>query len=116
MRTIEIHHASHEGTGDFVHVANVCDHTEGAGINDSLEYAWLRTNNIHGSWSRGEFIDGAPNGDYSSDVERIVALPVVEGKLFGLRSSMMGDVFVIDGKRYVVASFGFKNEPLNEKE
>lgn len=77
-------------------------------IDEALEYAWLRTNNIHGSWSRGEFVNGEINNDFSEDVVKVVDLPEFDGKVFGHRSSMIGDIFVIDGTKYRVAGHGFK--------
>ena len=74
----------------------------------ALEYAWRRTQNIDGSWSRpARFPDGAPNGDFSPDVVALAPLPVVDGKTYGLRSSMVGDVFEIGERRFRVANLGF---------
>ena len=74
----------------------------------ALEYAWRRTQNIDGSWSRGARLPSGMNGDFSADVEVVASLPVIDGTTYGLRSSMVGDVFEIDGDRYRVANLGFE--------
>ena len=67
-------------------------------VNEALEYAWRYTNNVMGSWSLkiGE--------DANDDVE--VLAKREDG--MGLRSSMMGDRFEVDGVDYRVAMAGFK--------
>ena len=67
-------------------------------VEQALEYAWRYTNNVMGSWSLkiGE--------DANDDVEVLVKRE--DG--MGLRSSMMGDRFEVDGVDYRVAAFGFK--------
>ncbi len=67
-------------------------------VNEALEYAWRYTNNVMGSWSLkiGE--------DANDDVEVLVKRE--DG--MGLRSSMMGDRFEVDGVDYRVAMAGFK--------
>jgi hypothetical protein len=49
---------------------------------EALEYAYRRTNNIQGSWSRGQ--------------------------IMGLRSTSMGDMMVLGNKKYKVAMCGFE--------
>jgi len=76
----------------------------------ALEFAWRWTNNVEGSWSMPETF---PNGDFNGDYNRntTVIKPLYrdeKGKTWGHRSSMVGDVFKIDGEEYTVASFGFK--------
>ena len=67
-------------------------------VNEALEYAWRYTNNVMGSWSLkiGE--------DANDDVEVLVKRE--DG--MGLRSSMMGDRFEVNGVDYRVAMAGFK--------
>jgi hypothetical protein len=67
-------------------------------VEQALEYAWRYTNNVMGSWSLkiGE--------DANDDVEVLVKRE--DG--MGLRSSMMGDRFEVDGVDYRVALAGFK--------
>jgi len=82
--------------------------------NTALEYAYERTNNIMGSWSReakleyqGEMVD---NPDFSEDVTVMAALPVSKrtGEVMGLRSTSMGDMMLLGTKKYKVAAFGFE--------
>ena len=109
---IEVHHQdrrSDSKPASFVHVATV-DAPAHLELWQALEYAWRWTNNVEGSWSIKErLLDGRDNGDFNEHVEVIAPLHVDEnGKRWGHRSSMMGDIFVADGKRYVVATFGFE--------
>lgn len=90
----------------LVHVATVeapANLSEGA----ALEFAWMRTQNVAGSWSRGAEIDGWPNQDHDPSVTVRAPLPNVRGVLYGHRSSSVGDVFVIGEHRYTVAPLGF---------
>lgn len=118
MRKVEIHHQAFDPTTGcregFVHVANYTTDQEGQ---DALDQAWRWTNNIGGSWSRGpgplyEGELGAleSNPDYSPNIEVLVPIPTYMGKTYGLRSSMIGDRFVLDGVAYLVASCGFELE------
>jgi hypothetical protein len=79
-------------------------------IDHSLEYAFTRTQNISGSWSKEDI--GVTNFDWSADVTEIAPLPVIDGEEYGHRSSMVGDVFVVEGHgTYTVDHFGFKTTP-----
>lgn len=80
----------------------------------AMEYAFKRTNNIMGSWSRpatfefgGEVVQ---NEDFSEDVTVMAELPVSKrtGEVMGLRSTSMGDQMLVGNKKYKVAAFGFK--------
>lgn len=107
---IEVHHHDRD-SGSLVHVANV--EYECAIPEDALDYAWEHTQNIDGSWSRGHIIvghNGEPfvNRDYDANVERLVPLPVHDGRQYGLRSSSVGDVFVIGDFAWKVAGMGFE--------
>ena len=80
--------------------------------NDALEYAYRKTNNIEGSWSKpqvfefkGEVVN---NPDYSEDVTVMAPLEVVDGIEYGLRSTSMGDQMLFGTKKYKVAAFGFE--------
>ena len=64
----------------------------------ALEYAWRYTNNVMGSWSLK--IGEVANDNVTVLVEREDGM--------GLRSSMMGDRFEVDGIDYRVALAGFK--------
>jgi len=89
--------------GDFI--------TSEEAIMEFLEYAYYRTQNIHGSWSLpynlGEdtFIE---NGDFSEDVQVIGTHPVIDGKTYGIRSSMMGDTIKINDRTFEIKMFGFE--------
>ena len=73
----------------------------------ATEYAYRYTNNVDGSWSMkiGE--------DANDDVEVIAPLIQHNGKAYGLRSTSVGDVMIVDdGEGFVdtfkVAGFGFE--------
>lgn len=80
----------------------------------ALEYVYRITQNIEGSWSKGEFFDdGTVNPDYNEDIRLTTMLETDEdGVTWGLRSTSMGDVVELQGRRYVVAAMGFKEESL----
>jgi hypothetical protein len=81
---------------------------------DACEYAFARTQNIFGSWSMGPtFEDGTSNEDYSENVVAVMPLVTVGGRKYGHRSSMVGDLFVVNGNIYVCKGIGFE---LYEKE
>ena len=120
MLTVKVFHRERD-TDVLTHVADIAyrgsesdqrspfDPTP-AGIERALDHAWRRTNNVDGSWSQGPWLAGGAerNGDFSEDVTRIAPLPTHLGRTYGLRSSAVGDVFEIDGRRWEVASVGFK--------
>lgn len=101
---ITVQHAKEDrNTGEltFTDVAEVL--AEGFdNVIDALEYAYRWTNNVMGSWSRTDLED---NGDYNPNVTRLA--PLHEGGM-GLRSTMMMDRMIVNGKTYRVAGFGFK--------
>lgn len=78
---------------------------------DALEYAYRRTQNIEGSWSKGPTIewDGEThdNGDYSEDITVMQPLHEKDGKTYGLRSTSVGDHILFGTVKYKVDSFGF---------
>ena len=67
-------------------------------VEEALEYAYRYTNNVMGSWSLK--IGEDANDDVTVLVKREDGM--------GLRSSMMGDRFEVDGVDYRVAMVGFK--------
>jgi hypothetical protein len=68
-----------------------------------LEQAWNLTNNVNSSWSL----------EPARGVEVLGKLPVaVNGRVYGHRSSMVGDVFQVDGGSFVVAGVGFLPLPV----
>jgi len=100
MLTVEVYHSvMHPRT----HVATV--KTDSVEVAEALEYAFRWTQNIHGSWSK----PGTP--DSNNNVTVHAPLPEHNGMVYGLRSSMVGDEFIIDGKTYTVASHGFLELP-----
>ena len=78
----------------------------------ALDYVYRVTQNIEGSWSKGERFDsGEPNPDYNEDIQLTTMLDTDEdGVTWGLRSTSMGDVIELQGRRWVVAMMGFKPE------
>lgn len=79
---------------------------------EALEYAYFRTQNLEGSWSKGETFefDGKTiqNGDYSKDITVMAPLEVVDGVEYGLRSTSMNDQMLFGNKKYKVDFCGFK--------
>jgi hypothetical protein len=80
--------------------------------NHALERAFRLTQNLEGSRSRGPTLDNGKgfmvdNPDHDPAVTVLAPLPVIDGQTYGLRSSMMGDVFEVGGTRYRVAAMGF---------
>ena len=110
MTQVAVIHSSFEDTPKTVAFVEVGDRT---GI-EALEYAYLRTNNISGSWSResefeynGEMV---ANPDFSEDVTVIADLPVSKrtGQVMGLRSTSMGDMILLGNVKYKVGFAGFE--------
>jgi hypothetical protein len=111
-----IHFNSMTNTFEPTALVKVPAHQTGfhSGDTDALEYAFTRTQNIFGSWSKGPtFEDGETNEDFSENVVPIAPLPTYMGRTLGHRSSMVGDLFVVDGKIYICKILGFE---LYEKE
>jgi len=101
-------HTAFEDTPRTVAFIEVGDRT---GV-DALEYAYFRTQNIEGSWSKGPVIEWEgethDNGDYSEDIKVMVPLTITpEGKEYGLRSTSVGDQILFGTVKYKVDSFGF---------
>ncbi len=96
---------------DTVALVNVPKHQLGFNSNeqDACEYAFARTQNVFGSWSKGpQFEDGQSNEDFSENVEVIQPLLTCGGKEYGHRSSMVGDLFVVNGNIYMCKGIGFE--------
>ena len=80
----------------------------------ACEYAYRWTQNIMGSWSK-KFYENPDNND---DVKVLAPLHEIDGELYGLRSSMMGDHFIVHsdnawshneiGQVYECAMMGFE--------
>lgn len=71
---------------------------------EALEYAYHRTQNLSGSWSRNDIKE---NMDWSEDVTVMAELPVHDGVTYGLRSTSMGDQMLLGNEKYEVAMCGF---------
>lgn len=92
-------------TGAVDGFRKVAEVETGAEGDEALEWAFERTQNIEGSWSKGEFFEGEINPDWHPSVE--VFEPRADG--FGHRSSMVGDFFSIPvGPREVRTLFECK--------
>ena len=101
---------------------------------DALEYAFLRTQNIRGSWSRSEYVACGTLPDNQYPEYHLISSGLVElnpdyhpavtprapeeidGIEHGHRSSMVGDRFIFNGDAYEVASFGFKQIEWSEQD
>ena len=107
MNQVAVIHSAFEDTPHVVAFVNVGERTG----NDALEYAYVRTQNIMGSWSKGPVIewDGEEhdNGDYSEDITVMQPLHVKDGVEYGHRSTSMGDHILFGTVKYRVDSFGF---------
>ena len=101
-------------TSQLETVANVNVPSHQLGFNenseiDACEYAFARTQNIFGSWSKGpEFEDGEMNQDFSENVEVVQPLLTCGDKSYGHRSSMIGDLFIVNGNIYMCKTVGFE--------
>ena len=97
-----------------VQVAEVTIPAEITTESAACEYAYRWTQNIMGSWSK-KFYD---NPDMNDNVRVLAPLHEIDGELYGLRSSMMGDHFIVHsdnawshneiGQAYECAMFGFE--------
>ena len=104
--TITVIHASFLEEGETPKaVAKVT--TSGLDLFQATEYAYRYTNNLDGSWSMklGE--------DANDDVEVIAPLISHKGQTYGLRSTSVGDVMIVDDGEgftdwFKVAGFGFE--------
>ena len=101
-------HGAFEDTPRSVAMVEVGDRTG----SDALEYAYHRTQNIEGSWSKGPVIEWEgeehDNGDYSEDITVMAPLHKKDGKTYGLRSTSVGDHILFGTVKYRVANFGFE--------
>ena len=101
----------HAAFGDTPHVVALVEVGERTGT-EALEYAYFRTQNLHGSWSKGPTIEWKgethENGDYSEDVTVMAPLHERDGVEYGLRSTSMGDQMLLGNTKYEVAAFGFE--------
>ena len=110
MTTVDIIHTAFEDAPQTVASVDV---PEFPSVIETLEYCYRWTNNLAGSWSRGEVLTGdngetINNGDFNKNVTVIADLPVYDGVTYGLRSTSVNDQMVIGNQKYVVAGCGFK--------
>lgn len=106
MNTVSVIHTAFEDSPRVVAFVEVGSRTG----NEALEYAYHRTQNLAGSWSRPD------NPDYSEDVTVMAPLPVHEGVTYGLRSTSMGDQMLFGNVKYKVAGCGFDVDHVYGKE
>ena len=102
MRLAVIHRAFEESSRLVAFV----DVSDDMPVMEALEYAYYRTQNLQGSWSR----EGNP--DWSEDVTVMADLPVSKrtGQVMGLRSTSVGDRIIYGNTCYRVDDFGFEKE------
>lgn len=79
----------------------------------AMEYAYEKTNNIMGSWSKPAVFEWngqvVQNEDFSEDVTVVAEMTADEdGIVYGLRSTSMGDQMLVGTKKYRVAMMGFE--------
>lgn len=74
---------------------------------EALDRTFAMTQNIEGSWSRGRVFNGTINKDHDPRIERLIPLHVVDGTVYGLRSTSMGDIAIIDGNKYELCLRGW---------
>ncbi len=114
MQVTVFHHDPHTNARrtTWMRVANVAVHNN-LSNEQALECGYQLTQNINGSWSQGPTLDNGrgflvDNDDYDANVRRLAKLHQRDGRTYGLRSTMVGDVLCIDGVAWFeVASFGF---------
>jgi len=71
----------------------------------ALEYAFRATQNYPELWSTGPFLsNGEPNSEYNPDVTFLGD----EKDSMEVRSTVVGDELIYEGKRYRVDEYGFK--------
>jgi hypothetical protein len=100
---ISVYHRAFEDVAEIKKVAEVSVN-KNADLESNVDFAWRVTQNIEGSWSKGRyFSNGEANEDYSPYVKVVAPLELgSDGKEWGHRSSSIGDVYVLEGKAYVV--------------
>jgi len=81
--------------------------TEDMDLFQATEFAYRYTNNVDGSWSM------KIGSDANDNVQVIAPLILHEGKQYGLRSTSVGDVMLVDDgegfqEYFRVAGFGFE--------
>lgn len=112
MKVTVFHKDFEDNSFTRVAVVNVPEEISAFGTtNECLEYAYRYTNNVMGSWSM------KIGGDANDNVEVTAPLHISKrtGEEMGLRSSMMGDRFYVEGgDAYECAMLGFEALPVLE--
>ena len=109
MNQVAVIHTAFEDSPRTVALVDVGD----LPVMEALEYAYHRTQNLRGSWSRPKKVEingfFHENHDFSEDVTVVADLPVSkDGHIMGLRSTSMGDQMVYGNTKYEVAMIGFE--------
>ena len=100
---VTVIHTEYEDEPKAVATVDVGSNLSGMG---ALEYAFRATRNFGSIWSAGPLqANGEPNSDYNPDVTVLID---VEGEDEMLRSTVVGDELLYEGKRYRVDEYGFK--------
>jgi hypothetical protein len=100
---VSVVHRAFEDQSKLVAFIDVDDNMS---TNEALNYAFFRTQNLQGSWSR------PGNPDWSEDVTVMAELPVSKktGKEMGLRSTSIGDRIIVGNSCFKVDFEGFTLE------
>ena len=114
MTTVTVVHTAFEDTPKVVALVEV-GNVEVLGEMQALEYAYHKTNNLMGSWSRSETLEcehgnTVVNPDFSEDVTVMADLPINQrtGEVLGLRSTSVGDILYLGNVKYEVGFAGFE--------
>ena len=70
----------------------------------ALDYAYMSTQNIDGSWS----LEVTQGSIYREHVKLLICNDFEGGVEIGHRSTMTGDTMIMDGQRFEVAPYGFE--------
>jgi len=100
---VSVIHRAFEESSRLVAFIDVDDNMS---TDDALDYAFFRTQNLQGSWSRPN------NPDWSEDVTVMAELPVSKktGEVMGLRSTSVGDRIIVGNSVFEVDDEGFTLE------
>ena len=115
VSSIKVIHRAFEDLDEVESVATI-RYDADLDVEGNLEMAYRLTNNIEGSWSKGEFFDdGRKNSDYSDAITFTGEMFVRDnGKVMGARSTSCGDLLLIGDVCYVVADWGFEIVDFDE--
>jgi hypothetical protein len=120
--SVSVYHMTRSGDAELVARIAVEDKGSSNSVTMGvLEMAYRATQNFYGSWSMGKKLqeNGVTfeNKDYSPNLEVMKPLVIRDGRGYGHRSSMVGDVLEFRGTSFEVDHVGFKKiEPTKENE